>query len=426
MARLPASLLISLFVLCLLPGCTTRGVSAIAPYLPNLVTDKPAIIFVHGFYGSALRRKGLGSRVFYTGMEALFGAGALSLHQKELGTPPGPEVEVEGLLGAVPVVPGLYEVDVYSGFLRALRGSRAESQVLPLVYDWRDDLGLAVAKLDELVKLLGERGAPEISIVAHSMGGLVAAYYLGYGNQAPASARLNWAGAARVRKVVFLGTPFGGSMVTFRSFDKGSGLPRSERMLGADTLSSFPSMYQLLPSSAELIGPGGESVALDLFDPATWKKHRFGLLRRQGLGAGFQAARERFTEEKLELGRRWRELVQLGRSAAWPSPASLKVLNVVSSAHGTLERGYIRPEKGTLLFDPADVKAAGLDPEAVFRPGDGTVTLASASVPPALEAATKVVLTSYPHEHLFLDPAVEEEYNRFLSKPPEPTPQEAR
>lgn len=408
------------------PGCTTRGPTAIAPYLPNLVTARPAIIFVHGFYGSALRRKNLGPRVFYAGWEALFGSGALSLHQAELGTPPGPEVEVEGLLAAVPVVPGLYEVDVYSSFVRGLRSSHEGSQVLPLAYDWREDLGLAVAKLDELVRLLEERGCPQVSIVAHSMGGLVAAYYLGYGVQPPATAKLSWEGAARVRKVVFLGTPFGGSMVTFRSFDKGSGLPRAGRMLGADTLSSFPSMYQLLPTSADLLGPRGESVQLSLFDPATWKKHRFGLLRRPGLGAGFQAAREKFTEENLSLGRRWRELVQLGRSAAWPAPSHLEVLNVVSSAHPTLERGYFRPEQGTLLFDPDDVKAEGLDPDAVFRPGDGTVTLASARVPPALEAATRTVRSEYPHEHLFLDPAVEEEYNRFLKFTPEHPPQEAR
>lgn len=407
-------LFLFVFSLSLLPGCTTRGASAVPPYLPSLVGSKPAIIFVHGFYGSTLRKKGLGARVFFTGMEALFGSGALSLHQSDLGTPPGPEVEVEGLLGAVPVVPGLYEVDVYSSFLRELRAAHEGSQVLPLVYDWREDLGLAVSRLDELVKLLKARGCPEISILAHSMGGQVTAYYLGYGAQPATTARLTWEGARNVGKVVFFGTPFGGSMVTFRSFDKGSGLPRSQRMLNADTLSSFPSMYQLLPPSADLLGPGGESVELNLFDPPTWKKHRFGLLKRQGLEAGLVAARERFTEEQLRLGSRWRELVQLGRSAARPAPSNLRVLNVVSSAHDTLERGYFLPASGALLFDPDDVKAAGLKPEAVFRPGDGTVTLTRAAVPPALEANTKVLVSAYSHEKLFLDPKVEEEYNAFL------------
>lgn len=398
-------------------GCTSRSPSVIAPFLPNLVSNKPAVIFIHGFYGSALRKKNMGPRVFFTGMEALFGSGALSLFQRELGTPQGPEVEVEGLLGNVSVIPGLYEVDVYSSFIRNLREARQESQILPLVYDWRDDLQLAVVKLDELVKLLVERGAPQVSLVAHSMGGLVAAYYLGYGAQPPGTAKLSWEGAKKVQRVVFLGTPFGGSVVAFRSFEKGSGLPRSERLLNADAMSSFPSMYQLLPSAVELMDKGGGSHVVSLFDAGVWKKHRFGLLRRAGLPEGLVAAREQFTEEKLALGKRWHELVQLGRSASWPSPAHLKVLNVVGGGRDTLDRGYLYQESGKLLFDPEDVKAEGLKPEAVFRPGDGSVSFTAAAVPQALEAATKVLKSDYPHEHLFLDPAVEEEYNEFLAPP---------
>ena len=45
-------------------------------------------------------------------------------------------------------------------------------------------------------------------------------------------------------------------MIAFATFDMGSGLPYSDRMLSADTMSSFPSLYELLPSTTTLWHPG--------------------------------------------------------------------------------------------------------------------------------------------------------------------------
>lgn len=414
--------LLVLLVLVSFAGCTSRSSSVIVPFMPNLVDARPAIIFIHGFYGSALRRKNLGKRLFLTGSELLLGKEALSLHQSKLGTPAGPELEVEGLLATVPVIPGLYEKEVYSPFIRQLREANPKSQILPLVYDWREDLMQPVQKLDELVKLLQERGVPQISIVAHSMGGMVAVYYLGYGSQPLESAKLNWEGAKKVQKAVFFGTPFAGSMIAFRSFEKGSGIIRSEKMLNADTMSSFPSLYQLLPALASVRDKSGAPSTLPLFEFDSWKMYGFGLLRKQGLPGAIFAARQAFTSEQVGRAKRWSDLIQLGRTAAWPSPKNLKVLNVVSSAHQTLDFAYFQPETGKLLFDPDEVKGAGLKMEALYSLGDGSVSRTSAEVPAALEAATRVVTTSYPHETLFLDPSVQSEYNEFLQLPEQAEP----
>jgi len=406
-----------LTLLLALTACTSRSSSVIMPYMPNLVDSRPAIIFLHGFYGSALRRKNLGKRLFLTGSELLFGNDALSLYQAELGTPPGPETEIEGLLATVPVIPGLYERDIYSTFVHRLREANAKSQILPLVYDWREDLSLAVNRLDELVKLLRERGSPQITLVAHSMGGQVAVYYLGYGNQPPDTAKLNWEGAKNIQKAIFFGTPFAGSMIAFRSFEKGSGIPRSAKMLNADTMSSFPSLYQLLPTLASVRDKTGATSTIPLFEPDTWKMYGFGLLRKKDGAANVLAARQKFTEENVLRAKRWSHMVQLGRTAAWPAPPTLKVLNVVSSAHQTLDFAYFQADTGTLLFDPDEVKSAALKMEPLYSAGDGTVSRSSADVPAALEAVTRVVTTSYSHDTLFLDPAVESEYKDFLQPP---------
>lgn len=376
--------------LVLITGCTSHGSAVMAP-VENQLDGRPAIIVIPGFYGSALKSKNTGRRVFLTAWEAYFGDESLSLFQSELGTPHGPELEVEGLLGAVPAIPGLYEVEVYAPLVHRLRQLRPDAQVIPFSYDWRDDLSTAAASLDILIRTLHEKNCKLISLVGHSAGGLVAAYYLAYGNQPLATAQINWAGAQQVQKAVFFSTPFLGSMVTFRTFDKGSGIVSNKKLLPADAMSSFPSMYEMLPGTATLLDRSGTKMTVDLFDPEFWKKNHLGLLRRTTLPDSFLEGRAKFTSDWLARGRHWSDLVQLGHSTAWQPPGTLKVLNIIGSGIDTLDSGYLDPD-GKLFFDPKDVKAAGLKTEPVFNNGDGTVTMTSASIPAALEAITKQVV----------------------------------
>ncbi len=397
-----------------LAGCTSHGSTVFSETAINL-DSRPAIIFIPGFYGSALRTKASGKRIFLTGLQAYFGKDSLSLFQQELGTPKGPDVEPEGVLGAVTVLPGLYEVDVYAPLIHRMRQLNPESQVIPFAYDWRDDLSLAVTKLDELVKTLIGRGCKNISVVSHSMGGLVAEYYLAYGSQPPETAKLNFFGAQIIKKAVFYGTPFNGSMIAFRSFDKGSGLPYSEKLLNADTMSSFPSMYQLIPITGSLYSRnGGAKLSVDIFDPEAWKKNHFGLLRRTTLPEAYLENRDHFTTEWLAKARKFSDLLQLGHASGWVLPKGLQILNVIGHHHDTLNGGYLA-EDGKLYFDPEDLKTAGLKPDPLFDDGDGTVTVTSATIPTALESVTKRVEIESGHGELFLDLAADKEYKHFLA-----------
>lgn len=122
-------------------------------------------------------------------------------------------------------------------------------------YDWRKNL-------DELASALATRlrndPAPGIFLIAHSMGGLVARRAM----QAP--------DLARVRRLVTLGTPHGGSYGAVQAI-RGSypvvrRLAALDRLHDADFLaaqvfSTFPSLYQMLPPP----GPGA-----DLFEAAHW------------------------------------------------------------------------------------------------------------------------------------------------------------
>ncbi len=121
-------------------------------------------------------------------------------------------------------------------------------------------------------------------IVAHSMGGLIARYYLRYGKtDLPADGSLpeiTWEGAQNVDRLVMVGTPNLGSMDAMRNLQHGFKpawiLPR----FGAALLCSMPSLYQLLPRVRhKLIVDGQDQVVdLDFFDPEVWKQNKWGLM----------------------------------------------------------------------------------------------------------------------------------------------------
>ena len=124
-------------------------------------------------------------------------------------------------------------------------------------YDWR-------LSVEDLGRQLAERVQAEphsrLSLVAHSMGGLVA------------RAALALPGTGKVQRVVLLGTPNGGSFSCVQAL-RGT-YPVVRRLasldghhdaeyLAAEVFSTFPSLSQLLPARAH-------TGRLDLFDARQW------------------------------------------------------------------------------------------------------------------------------------------------------------
>lgn len=126
-----------------------------------------------------------------------------------------------------------------------------------LDYDWRRDiasLGKAFAGR------IAADGHDQVGIVGHSMGGLVA------------RAALTHKVGERVSRLVMLGTPNSGSLGAVQAVRGTYSVVRKLAMLdlrhdaeflASDVFSSFPGLYELLPSE-------GRAASLDLFDPAAW------------------------------------------------------------------------------------------------------------------------------------------------------------
>src|SRR5262249_41351410 len=137
-------------------------------------------------------------------------------------------------------------------------------------YDWRQDNVANAHELGELIKRIVKSTPTEpdrpslppcpdhkVDIIAHSMGGLIAQYYVAYGDaELPADGAAiavpTFAGAEYVRRLVLVGTPSRGSHQVLRFFTDGFdeyehhgfGIGRD---LGRAVLATFPSAYQLLP-----------------------------------------------------------------------------------------------------------------------------------------------------------------------------------
>ena len=159
-------------------------------------------------------------------------------------------------LGARPDVRPMGAV-LYSSLRLKLQLQIHGFDVLIHDYDWRlsvDELGQQLA-----VRLAGETH-PNLSVAAHSMGGLVT------------RAALTRPGMERVKRVLLLGTPNGGSFACVQALRGTYPVVRrlacldarhSAEHLASQVFSTFPGLCQMLPVRAH-------TGRLDLFDPQHW------------------------------------------------------------------------------------------------------------------------------------------------------------
>lgn len=378
-------------------------------------TDTPArrpVIAIPGTLGSRLQDKATGDIIWG-------GRGGLSIdpanlrNQRLLALPIGKvdeplsklrdKVRARGVLRvARPSIFGLeFEKEVYQGAINTLiaggydfRRTRQEEiddrevnlDSFEFPYDWRRDIVEAAQELDGFIRrkrvqvALARRDAfgqdqalPKFDIVAHSMGTLVARYYLMYGAQdLPADGslpKLTWDGADYVSRVIYIAPPNAGSVTSFESLVNGKSFGPLQPFFSPALLGTHPSLYQLLPRLRhDRIRIAGESATPDIYDVEEWDRRGWGLLNPdqdavlQGLMPGEPTADGRRVRARAHLSKVLERAKQLHVAMDVPAipPPDLDAFLVIGGGVDTAS---------VVEFDPA----SGLANEVAWGEGDGVV-----------------------------------------------------
>lgn len=163
-------------------------------------------------------------------------------------------------------------------------------------YDWRRDIVDTAQQLGTFIqekkKYLQKKyeefyGVKDydvkFDIVAHSMGGLIARYYLRYGSedlpQDGSLPPLTWKGAKNVHKAVIVGTPNAGYLDAFTELVEGMVFAPGAPKIQPAVLGTFPSLYEMmpLPDSGMVVPAKNVNEKVDLYDPELWVKMKWGL-----------------------------------------------------------------------------------------------------------------------------------------------------
>jgi pimeloyl-ACP methyl ester carboxylesterase len=175
-----------------------------------------------------------------------------------------------GIIDDVQVLGPLYSVAAYSSLLKAMREWQfvERRNLFIFDYDWRLSNVDNAAALERFV--LSELGPDrEFNIIAHSMGGLIARLYVD-----------RQRARSPVKKIIYLGTPFLGSMSTLGTLSEGWGRIPNWLAGGVEGIRrvamSFPSLLELLPrydNCCTFKDTSDRYRAIDVFDPQLWKVH---------------------------------------------------------------------------------------------------------------------------------------------------------
>lgn len=210
-------------------------------------TTRRPIVVIPGFAGSTL----------WLGRERAWPT--LRMHDVPAILQMTQPLEARSIVDEVVIVPNLIRLDQYgvlTGYLREGLGYQPGVDLLEFAYDFRQDNRISAQRLAETIQAWNVT-AP-ITIIAHSMGCLIARYYV---------ERLG--GRHSVERLLLIGGPHAGTPYAYASLLKGPDLlplgMMNQRL--RDTIATFPSWYQILPTTRCLTDRG---ASMDVWSDDTW------------------------------------------------------------------------------------------------------------------------------------------------------------
>ena len=257
------------------------------------VEDQPPVVFIHGILGSRLKDENTDEELWFGPLWNL-----LFDHHYDLvmGINPGTLEAEPGKLKAFAIADNTAGKDYYGNVLRTLEEVGGYEKAMPgqeirpqskyfyeFYYDWRLDNAINAAHLANFIdRIRLDHGAPDlkVDIIAHSMGGLIARYYIRYGRADVLDSNdfpVTMYGGERVRRVILLGTPNLGSVKILNAFI--DGIQVGFRKINTEILVTMPSMFQLLPHPINnwIVTAEGAPLDRDIFDVNMWRRFKWSI-----------------------------------------------------------------------------------------------------------------------------------------------------
>ncbi len=259
-------------------------------------------------------------------------------------------------------------------------------------YDWRRDIVESAKRLhafilDKRVYVVAETekrfGIVDLDvkfdIVVHSMGSLVARYYLRYGSaDLPDDGSLpplTWEGAKYVENVILIGPPNAGSVNALLNLVDGVKLAPLVPRYSPAVVGTMPALYQLLPRGrhGSLVTGDSREKIQDVYDSAIWEQYGWGLAdpdEDKVLEMLMPDIADPRTRRQIALDHQRKSLERARQLAV--------ALDIPATPPGNVRLHLIA---GDAVETPATV---GVDPATgelqitVAAPGDGTVLRSSA------------------------------------------------
>jgi pimeloyl-ACP methyl ester carboxylesterase len=314
--------------------------------MPEPASQRPVIV-IPGILGSKLVNSN--GEVLWGDRGSLANFGRLDIEPAARQQ----EISPEGLIERIRLLGPFWTIHAYDDLLAYLRalGFRDGQSLFLFPYDWRQSNYDTAQRLDAFVRQQPSLRDGPFDVVAHSMGGIVAKVWM-----------LEHAGAQRVRKVIYLGTPFQGSVNTLATLTDGWGTFKNYIAGGVElirnTMLSFPAVYELFPSYGRScrLGDRRKHEFINVYDTDQWNA-------RGWLPAAYRDDGPRADAFRSNL----RRAERLAGLMARPIPG-VKEVRVAGDNQNT--RLY-------LYVDPADQSWGGW--AFTFDRGDGTVPLWSAA-----------------------------------------------
>ena len=363
--------------------------------------DTTPVIVIPGLFGSRLRDRDTGVEVWPGGLRELaFGDYrdlALKFDAQTLEVVPD-NLEAFGLadrvLGQDFYGPLIQTLQDFGGYKLGTpgeppRGRERRYYVFP--YDWRQDNVVHARGLDRLIDTIRrDYGDPDlrVDLIAHSMGGLIARYYLRYGPvdvlRGDKYEHVTLYGTSRVRKLIQLGTPNMGSVGSLHAFLTGE--PIGFGRIAPHVLATMPSGYQLFPHPLVtwVVDVNGRALDLNLFSGATWRRFAWSVFdpkirdaivaTRATGGEAYAESLHRYFDFRLERGRRFMWFLST------PEPSTpIRYVLFGGDCSLTPARLALEEDAGhyTVRLRPQDIRrpVPGIRyDEIMLEPGDGRVT----------------------------------------------------